>query len=96
MNEERRTNIVVDESLNEFDSLGTQTVFAIPPFGNSETRKERIERLERMGMLDPDCKTCQEYFYTHHSLEPFYPRHKPGSMCQSGKKPHCTCPTCWG
>jgi hypothetical protein len=86
---------MTDERLNEFAADGTQTRFAISPFGSSETRAERIERLEKMGVIEPGCAGCRE-FYAHPTLSPFAPRHRPGTYCQSGRRPHCTCPTCWG
>jgi hypothetical protein len=85
---------LIDVTLNEFDEHGHQTVFAIAPFGNSETRAERIARWEAMGTLDPTCSACKE-FYEHPTLSPFAPSHKPGSHCRSGKRPHCTCDGCF-
>jgi hypothetical protein len=86
---------LTDASLNEYDEHGVQTRFAISPFGASETRAERIARWEAAGSLDPDCPGCRE-FYEHPRLDPFAPHHRPGRMCESGKRPHCTCPLCWG
>lgn len=85
---------LVDSSLAAFDAAGRQIVFPISPFGASETRAERIARLEALGMLDPTCPGCQE-FYRHPKLAPFAPSHKPGSYCRSGKRPHCTCDGCF-
>lgn len=86
---------IVDPSLNEFDADGVQLVFAISPYGNSETRAERIARWEAMGAIDPNCGACRPV-YEHPTLNPFQPQHRPGLTCGSGKRPHCTCPRCWG
>lgn len=85
---------LIDVSLNEFDSEGVQTVFAISPFGNSETRTERIERLEALNVIVPDCSYCQEY-YNHPKLSPFMPSHYASPRCRSGSRNHCTCDTCF-
>ena len=86
---------LTDRRLNEFDADGVQTRFAISPFGNSETRAERITRWEALGVMNPNCGGCRE-MYEHPTLDAFMPRHKPSSFCRSGGYPHCTCPTCWG
>jgi hypothetical protein len=62
--------------------------------------KDRIEVLEKTGSLDPNCKSCQEYFYPiarvgENIWNVFAPRHKASSRCQSGKRPHCTCDICF-
>jgi hypothetical protein len=88
---------LIDKSVECFDADGRQTVFAIAPFGTFETRTERIVRLEAMGSLDPACATCQAEFYP--APDPalvFAPRHRASPHCRSGKRPHCTCPGCWG
>ena len=86
---------LIDKSVERFDEDGTQAVFAISPFGASETRAERLARWQAMGLYDPDCRQCAAIL-EHPTLDPFMPRHKPGARCQSGRRPHCTCPTCWG
>lgn len=83
-----------DASLNKFDENGFQTVFAISPFGNSETREERLKRWEEMGSYDPNCLTCRE-IPAHPTLTPFMPSHKAGRYCRSGARPHCTCDGCF-
>lgn len=83
---------LIDVALNEFDENGDQIVFAISPFGNSETRAERLKRIEKMGLIDPDCAYCQEY-YNHPKLSPFMPSHRASSRCRSGGHNHCTCDT---
>lgn len=64
----------------------------------SETREEAIARLESSGDLDPACTFCQEEIYSQVNAMPydvFCPRHKASSRCQSGKRAHCTCDTCF-
>lgn len=85
---------LIDVSLNEFDEDGRQVVFAVSPFGASETRAERIARLEAAGNLSPSCPGCRE-FYAHPTLGPFAPSHRPNPYCRSGKRPHCTCDACF-
>ncbi len=66
-----------------------------------QERAAVIARLENHGYLDPACKGCQES-YAHYrtkwepgGLGPFVPSHKPSPLCESGKRPHCTCDMCW-
>ena len=61
-----------------------------------------IRRLEAAGELDPNCRGCDElYAYLRERWvpgewrPPFGPRHKAGNFCQSGKRNHCTCDTCF-
>jgi phage FluMu protein Com len=61
-----------------------------------ETREEMIARWERDGYLDPNCPRCQEFYDS--KLTPnlvFAPHHKAKDNCESGKRPHCTCDTCF-
>ena len=86
---------LVDKGLARFDEDGRQTVFPIAPFGNSETREERLARWEALGTYDPDCPGCKT-IPEHPTLSPFQPCHKPLPSCGSGGRAHCTCPRCWG
>lgn len=88
---------LVDVELNEFDADGRQVRFAISPFGSSETREERIARLESIGSLDPGCDTCVRHFYpASDPASVFHPGHKPSRLCRmGGRRPHCTCKACW-
>lgn len=61
---------------------------------------EQIFRLEKAGIIDPDCKSCIELFYkkilageSFHSIHA--PRHHAMKQCESGKRNHCTCDTCF-
>ena len=64
------------------------------------TIEEYIRELENKGMLDPNCRTCQNVFYPAirngmQYTDIFAPRHKASPRCRSGKYPHCTCDTCF-
>jgi hypothetical protein len=37
-----------------------------------------------------ECAYCDE-----HGDDPMMPRHMASSRCESGKRPHCTCDTCF-
>ncbi len=84
----------IDMSLNRFDADGRQIVFAVQPFGASETRAERLARWQMTGLYDPDCPGCATVL-EHPTLSPFQPMHKSGARCQSGGRPHCTCDACF-
>lgn len=85
---------LTDERVERFDAEGMQTVFAIMPFGASETRAERIARLEKLGMIAPDCAYCREA-YSHPTLNAFMPQHTASPRCRSGKRNHCSCDSCF-
>lgn len=86
---------IIDRSLEVFDDDGRQLVFAIAPFGASETREERLRRWELDGIYDPECPGCKT-IPEHPTLTPFQPHHKALPSCRSGGRHHCTCPVCWG
>lgn len=59
---------------------------------------EMIKHWERIGALDPTCSMCREEFYDKVPQPehlPFMPSHKASSRCESGKRSHCTCDTCF-
>lgn len=61
-----------------------------------ETREEMIARWERDGLLDPNCPGCKEYY--DNPGKPtgvFTPSHNASPRCESGKRPHCTCDSCF-
>lgn len=99
--EEYEWRLALRRCHDRFDKDGMQTTFTVgnvwsdSPTFFPETREERIARLEARGSLDPNCPGCRE-FYEHPTLSPFAPSHNPLSTCGSGKRPHCTCPRCWG
>lgn len=48
------------------------------------------------GSIDPDCATCQRTFLSaERPVNVMAPRHTASVRCQSGKRPHCTCDTCF-
>lgn len=59
-----------------------------------------LERALRLGLVDPDCRFCQEIFLPglRQGLELwriFAPRHHPSPTCASGGRTHCTCDRCF-
>lgn len=63
---------------------------------SDETREEMIARWEKEGYLDPTCLGCKEYYeYPGMPTGVFAPRHSASTRCESGKRPHCTCDTCF-
>lgn len=78
----------------EFDEDGLGTVFMLGD-GSTETREERIARLEKLGMLDPGCASCVEFYEAEDPAMHFAPSHRSGARCRSGGRPHCTCDTCF-
>ncbi len=84
----------MDFTLDRFDAEGRQTVFAIPPFGASETREERLARWQAVGLYDPDCAGCAP-LRDSKMLCVYAPAHRSGARCQSGGRPHCTCDACF-
>lgn len=62
-----------------------------------ETVDERITRLEELGYIDKNCKTCQKEYYPaiKEGRIAYGPKHKASERCESGKRPHCTCDTCF-
>lgn len=66
---------------------------AIPTMSADE-RAARIARMENLGMLDPNCLSCRE-FYDNPRVQPFAPNHLASPGCESGKRPHCTCDACF-
>ncbi len=59
-----------------------------------ETKEQRLARLEAQGIIFKDCPYCREW-YEHPTGNPAAPRHQASASCESGKRPHCTCDTCW-
>ena len=60
--------------------------------------EKRIAELEKAGMIDPRCPTCQhayEYLRACKPSLPFGPPHTASAQCQSGKHPHCACSACF-
>ncbi len=65
-----------------------------------EEKEAYLMDLVRCGEIDRNCRGCQEMFIPRilsgvHFTDIFAPRHKPSINCKSGKRPHCTCDTCF-
>lgn len=65
-----------------------------------ESLSDYIKRLEREGEIDPFCKMCIRVFYPQlmegkRISDIFAPGHKASKRCESDKRPHCTCDTCF-
>jgi hypothetical protein len=62
-----------------------------------ECAERRIRHLVNIGALEPGCPGCESSFAAVRTGDelPFMPHHKPSSMCESGKHPHCSCDTCF-
>jgi hypothetical protein len=60
------------------------------------TREEMIADWEKRALLDPICPGCQEFYQSPRlPIDVFAPSHKASGGCESGKRPHCTCDTCF-
>ncbi len=74
------------------------TQFIVGKQMTEDTIEKRIERLEKLGVINPDCEYCKITFYPalrNGTKDVFAPAHKASPRCQSGKRPHCTCDTCF-
>lgn len=59
-------------------------------------KQEQIKRMEATGAIDPDCDYCRHEFYARDNpVHVFAPRHTASSRCESGRRSHCTCDTCF-
>lgn len=59
------------------------------------TKAEVIAHMESLGHLDPTCPGCRVFYAAEHPESHFAPSHKASRRCESGKRPHCTCDTCF-
>lgn len=50
----------------------------------------RQKALERYRLPPGQCAYCDQ-----HRNDPMMPSHTPSAACESGKRPHCTCDTCY-
>lgn len=60
-----------------------------------ETREQKIARGEREGWLVSDCLGCKERYEAKDPTSVFVPNHQASTRCESGRRPHCTCDTCF-
>lgn len=59
----------------------------------SARRRVEHEAILRFGRVNPKYPNCEQCLW----VSVFGgPRHEAGSLCESGKRNHCTCPNCWG
>lgn len=58
-------------------------------------RPQIIARMEAAGDLVPTCLTCREFYETPDPRDTFAPRHQASIRCQSGRRAHCSCDTCF-
>ena len=64
------------------------------------TIAEVLIKLEEDGLIDSTCQTCREVFIPQLQEgktlgQIFAPRHQASRRCESGKRAHCTCDTCF-
>ena len=63
------------------------------------TPREIIRECEKVGAIVPGCPGCRDFYtgvlagYAFSMI--FAPRHVPSLRCESGRRPHCTCDTCF-
>jgi hypothetical protein len=62
--------------------------------------RDYIVSLETAGFISPDCRSCLQDFYPELVKgkklgDIFAPRHQASKRCESGKRAHCTCDTCF-
>jgi hypothetical protein len=59
------------------------------------TREEIIKWLEDRGSLVPGCLGCQERYEAVNPFSVLAPNHEASRFCESGKRNHCTCDSCF-
>lgn len=74
---------------------GKHSYLAIPGANVPLDRFQIIARMEANGDLAPTCLACREFYETPDPRDTFAPRHKASVLCQSGRRPHCSCDTCF-
>lgn len=55
-------------------------------------RMDNEEKLRKYCEQFPDCETCKRKIETGNYAGPI---HEPGANCRSGKRPHCSCDSCF-
>lgn len=67
------------------------------PVINQSERLAAIKKMESDGNLSKDCLWCADVYEATDRMpwEVFMPPHKASSSCASGKRPHCSCGTCF-
>lgn len=53
--------------------------------------------VEILGLwsIVPGCAACREFYDAKSPVDVFAPRHTASTRCQSGRRDHCTCDTCF-
>jgi len=64
---------------------------------SSDPNVALYDRCVKSGRIDPNCSTCMEVFGTRDDphAHAFAPGHTASRRCESGKRAHCTCDTCF-
>lgn len=58
----------------------------------TESVEQRVARLERDGIIVRNCILCAPFFKNPDAMGP---RHNASDGCESGKRNHCSCDTCF-
>ena len=56
------------------------------------TKEQQIARMIQMGSIVRGCKGCEPMLENPDAM---CPSHTASDRCRSGKRPHCTCDTCF-
>lgn len=59
------------------------------------TKEKALARLEKTGQLVPNCSGCMVWYESADPVFVLAPPHKNSSFCESGRRPHCTCDSCF-
>lgn len=81
----------------------TEFLIGADSYGDYEQPTRKIEMGPRAGQivtdgakLYVDCETCQSYKKALLKNGTYFgPSHSASQFCRSGKRPHCTCDTCF-
>lgn len=71
------------EKVEDIKQVGDIFVHKVCPRRNNPTQRRQI---------DLDCSFCKEQMNNNNN---FFPPHDPSPGCESGKREHCTCDTCF-
>lgn len=66
---------------------------------SEETPREVLNRWETEGISVPTCRGCEVFYEAvargEMPYNVFASRHRASKECKSGKRPHCTCDSCF-
>ena len=54
-----------------------------------------LDRAEQEGEIVADCPGCRAFYEAEDPREVCTPRHRASRRCQSGRRAHCSCETCF-